>query len=259
MDAEHLGGGGTVVPALLEHGLRGAGARPARGIARRANRRRPRRRWICCRVQSASRSPELAGDGRGSSTPGGRRREMLGPEGPAAGDDRRVLDRVAQLADVARPGAGAEFVEQLRGEPGVGGIGEAGRRRKCSARAGMSSRRSRSGGTWIGKTLRRKYRSSRNWPAAMSSPSGRFVAASTRMSVGRGRESPTGVNDAVLDDPEQLHLEIGRDVAHLVEQHRPAAGQVEQPLPVLVRAGERPLADGRRARARPASGSMRRG
>ena len=57
----------------------------------------------------------------------------------------------------------------------------------------MSSRRSRSGGMWIGNTLRRKNRSSRNWPVAISSASGRFVAAMTRMSVGRGRASPTGV------------------------------------------------------------------
>ena len=57
----------------------------------------------------------------------------------------------------------------------------------------MSSRRSRSGGTWIGKTLSRKNRSSRNAPDVMRASSGRLVAARKRTLTGLGRASPTGV------------------------------------------------------------------
>ena len=52
--------------------------------------------------------------------------------------------------------------------------------RKWLASTGMSSLRSRRGGTWIGKTLSRKNRSSRNSPAAISS---------LKRTVGRGQET----------------------------------------------------------------------
>ena len=51
---------------------------------------------------------------------------MLRPDRLAAGDDGRVLDRVAQLADVAGPGPGAELVEDVAGELGVGHVRQAG-------------------------------------------------------------------------------------------------------------------------------------
>src|SRR3970282_89549 len=56
----------------------------------------------------------------------------------------------------------------------------ANRARKKSARTGMSSGRSRSGGTRIGKTERRKKRALRNLPAATSSSSALFVAQMIR-------------------------------------------------------------------------------
>ena len=43
---------------------------------------------------------------------------------------------------------------------------------------------------------------------------------------------------AVLDDAQELHLEVRRDVADLIQQHRSAAGQLEEPFLVLDRAGE---------------------
>ena len=46
---------------------------------------------------------------------------------------------------------------------------------------------------WIWNTLRRKNKSSRNSPVVISEPSGRLVAAMTRILVDRGRASPTGV------------------------------------------------------------------
>ncbi len=54
---------------------------------------------------------------------------------------------------------------------------------KCSTSTGTSSGRSRSGGTRIGITERRKYRSSRNSPFSISSSSRWLVAAITRTST----------------------------------------------------------------------------
>ena len=54
---------------------------------------------------------------------------------------------------------------------------------KWSASSGMSSWRSRSGGTKIGITFRRKYRSSRKRPARISACRSLLVAASTRAST----------------------------------------------------------------------------
>ena len=162
-------------------------------------------------------------------------REVLGADRLTAGDDGRVLDGVAQLADVAGPGPVAKLVEDVAGERACRHVRSRDCLRKWSARAGMSSRRSRSGGMWIWKTLRRKNRSSRNSPAAISEPSGRLVAAMTRMSVGRGRASPTGVTSRCSMARSSLTWTARGHVADLVQQHRAAAGELEQPFAVLAR------------------------
>ena len=132
-----------------------AGVLPATAPARRVH---PPPSGVICRGA-------LVDSRRGLLRSRSRAGKMLGPDVAAAGDDRRVLDGVAQLADVARPGPRHQLADHV-----VAQRDRARRpasrdcRRKCSARAGMSSRRSRSGGRWIGKTLRRKNRSSRNWP-----------------------------------------------------------------------------------------------
>jgi hypothetical protein len=43
---------------------------------------------------------------------------------------------------------------------------------------------------------------------------------------------------ALLEDAEELHLRVGRDVADLVEEDRAAVGQLEAAEPPLRRAGE---------------------
>ena len=45
---------------------------------------------------------------------------------------------------------------------------------------------------------------------------------------------------AVLDGPQELDLKCRRNVADLVQEHRPAVGQLEQAFSVLARPGERP-------------------
>ena len=77
--------------------------------------------------------------------------------------------------------------------------------------------------------------------------------------IGRGQKAnvdrpgasiPNRGHLAVLDGTQQLDLHSGRNVADLVEQHRPAVGQFEQPLAILDGPGERARADARTARAR---------
>src|SRR5213592_1321536 len=55
----------------------------------------------------------------------------------------------------------------------------------------MSSGRSRSGGMWIGRTLRRNSRSSRNWPCREAFARSLFVAAITRTSTVTGFSPPS--------------------------------------------------------------------
>ena len=67
----------------------------------------------------------------------------------------RPLDHVLELADVARPVVRLQAAPAPRREMPVTGfpICVANRARKCSASSGMSSRRSRSGGSATGMTL----------------------------------------------------------------------------------------------------------
>src|SRR5216117_3360420 len=62
---------------------------------------------------------------------------------------------------------------------------------KWCTNGGMSSGRSRSGGMWIGRTLRRNSRSSRNWPCWEAFARSLFVAAITRTSTVTGFSPPS--------------------------------------------------------------------
>ena len=224
----------------------GAVARPARGSDRRASCHRLRRedgrsvaasssasrrgeiRRPTIAVDASTRQRRPAGGARGRGSGRGRRSPRARSRCEARGHcPSRDARRRASIS------AGASRVSASPGRRAC--------RRKCSARAGMSSRRSRSGGRWIGKTLRRKNRSSRNRPVGHELAE-RPVRRGEDPDVGRPRP---GVADrregAVLDDPQELDLEVGRDVAQLVEQQGPAGGELEQARPVLVRPGERTL------------------
>ena len=76
--------------------------------------------------------------------------------GPPA-ENHGALDDVLQLAHVPGPGVGDQRRSIIRS--GIGGCACRACRRtsgtKCWTRSGMSSRRSRSGGRWIGNTLSR--------------------------------------------------------------------------------------------------------
>ena len=106
-------------------------------------------------------------------------------------------------------------------------------------RSGISSRRSRSGGRVMATTLRRKNRSSRNWPSA---------TALLEIAVGGGDDPDVDPDVvlaaepgelAVLQHLEQLRLQRKAHVADLVEEHRAVVGELELAGLVLDRAGER--------------------
>ena len=110
---------------------------------------------------------------------------------------------------------------------------------KCCASSGMSSRRSRSGGTSIGKMFSRKNRSARNVPAA-------HVVGQVAVGGGdhahvhaHGLRAADALELLLLQHAQQLHLRLERQVADLVEEDGAVVGQLEAALLLLHRAGER--------------------
>ena len=112
---------------------------------------------------------------------------------------------------------------------------------KCRTSAGMSSRRSRSGGTRIGMTLRRKYRSSRNVPFSIS---GFEILVRRRddadVHLDRPRR-PEPLDLPFLQHAQDLGLRLRAHVADFVEEDRAAVGLLELADLLLGRAGERAL------------------
>ena len=105
----------------------------------------------------------------------------------------------------------------------------------------MSSRRSRSGGTRIGITLSRKYRSSRNVPFSISCSRSLLVAAITRTSTLIVRADPSRSTSPSCSTRSTLACVFGAHVADFVEEDRAAVGLLELADLLLGRAGERAL------------------
>ena len=105
----------------------------------------------------------------------------------------------------------------------------------------MSSRRSLSGGTRIGITLRRKYRSSRKLPFSISSSRSLLVAAITRTSTLIVRAEPSRSTSPSCSTRSTLACVFGAHVADFVEEDRAAVRLLELADLFLGRAGERAL------------------
>ena len=104
----------------------------------------------------------------------------------------------------------------------------------------MSSRRSRSGGTVMTNAPRRKYRSSRNVPAATAA---RQIAVGRRHDPGVDLDRAFGTHTAdfaLLKGAQQLRLHRRRHLANFVQKQRPVAGDLEQAGLVPHGTGERP-------------------
>ena len=105
----------------------------------------------------------------------------------------------------------------------------------------MSSGRSRSGGTWIGITASRKYRSSRKCPFSISSSRFLLVAAITRTSTLIVRAEPSRSTSPSCSTRSTLACVFGAHVADFVEEDRAAVGLLELADLLLGGAGERPF------------------
>ena len=114
-------------PRIPRGWLAGSAARRAGGTVRRASHPPRRALETPAAPKSASSPPISLGFDAGAGSRVRRdRREVLGPDRLAAGDDGRVLDGVAQLADVAGPGPCRSSVEDVAGELSVRHGGQAG-------------------------------------------------------------------------------------------------------------------------------------
>ena len=98
---------------------------------------------------------------------------------------------------------------------------------KCAASAGMSRRRSRSGGSRMGNTLMRYQRSSRKVPGGTISSRKRWVAATMRTLTLMGCCPPTRSRVPSCSTRKQAHLGRQRQLADLVEKERAAVGALE--------------------------------
>ncbi len=156
--------------------------------------------------------------------------------------DDRPLDDVLQLADVARP---VPSLERVHHASGMDGTGRPSRRAhcwaKCSASAGMSSTRSRSGGIRDRKDVE---------AVVQIAPERSVLDHALEIAVRRRHDahihalSPRAAKAlelALLQDAQQLGLHFHRDVADLVEEQRAAVRQLEPARPARDRARERAL------------------
>ena len=110
---------------------------------------------------------------------------------------------------------------------------------KCSASRMMSSPRSRSGGTRMGMTLRRKYRSSRKPPLPnlfdellVRRRDHAHVHADARLPADR-------LDDLLLKRSQHLRLRLQAHVADFVQEQRAAGRRLELAAPIGDGAGER--------------------
>ena len=206
VEPEQLGGA-VLVPLGLLEGLDGSGRL----------RSRPRRRGSESPVEGTCGAD--GGDGRRlrGSTPAGRSRGS--PRRRTRVTTRRSI-RFSSSRTLPGQSVAAEQVERLLREalhrrapcPGWRCPGSAGRAGGCLRG------RSRSGGTSMGITFRRKKRSSRKRCSRIACSRFWLVAAMTRTSTVTVFEEPTGSKVLVLEDAQQLHLQVGAHVADLVEE-----------------------------------------
>ena len=129
---------------------------------------------------------------------------------------------------------------------------------KCATSRGMSSLRSRSGGTEHGHDVQAVEEVLAEAPGrdlGLDVPVGRRQHAHVdldRLLAADALELP------LLQHAQQLELQRRRHVADLVEEQRPLVGQLEAPELALDRAGERALLVAEQLATRAASRSARR-
>ena len=146
------------------------------------------------------------------------------------------LERVLELAHVARPGV----LEERPQRAPAGGTRSACRARrlkratKCSTSSGRSSRRSRSGGSWIGEHAQPvvEVAPERAAPRPCAQRS-RLTAATTRTSTRRSALPPSGRTSRSWTTRRSFAWSDERQVLDLVEEERAAVGELEHAGPLL--------------------------
>ena len=187
-------------------------------------------------TSSSGMSSRLGAAGRPAAEPQVRGADRV----PGAISTARSM-RVIELAHVARPGVVRERLDRLGLEAAraASGTGRRSAARKCSASGGMSSRRSRSGGSRISMVLSRKSRSSRNRPAATSAARSALVAERMRTSIlPRARGAHPLELAASRARGAAWPAAGAASVADLVQQQGAAVGQLEAADAVGARVGE---------------------
>ena len=166
-------------------------------------------------------------------------RQVLGLERLAAAHGDRELERVLELADVARPVIGEQ------GPHGVGGELEG---PPCPA-AHVREQQARDGLDVLAPRPERRELDGKDAQPVVEVLAERSLRNGLAQVAVGGRDDPGAspawlvVPDALvgvlLQDAQQLHLEVEREVAHLVQEQGAARGGLEPPRPVAGRAGER--------------------
>ena len=220
-DAEDLGGARLVLARVLER----QPDQPGLGfVDRHAGRQQHRRRRIV-----------LLGVGQ-------RRRQVRRLDQVAAGEDRRPLDHVAQLADVARPGV---VLEQAHGVL-VDALDRLAVARVELVQEGLDEERD------VFLALAQRRQLDGEDVQAVVEILAQLAAADGfgRIDVGRGDDPHVDLlllaaaeapELALLQHPQQLDLRRRHHLGDLVQEQRAAMGELETALPAFHRAGERAL------------------
>ena len=229
-------------------------APPAAGLERGADARRVDRVGLGRARRSsggaaAPGAPRRGRRGRRARRPPRRAGPRAGSSGPCT---RRPRTRARSRARARCPATSARGARAAR--------------RARSAARGPAARRRARGGTWRAARCPRAARAaagSRSAPRAGGSRGPRgsgpsatarrrstLVAAMMRTSLVPRLALAHALERALLQHAQQLHLQVQRQVADLVEEERAAGGQLEAPRAVAHRAGEGARGRGRRARSR---------
>ncbi len=145
----------------------------------------------------------------------------------ALGEQHRALDRVAQLADIARHGARLASRSIAAGATPLNPLPELAALHTSTVEVDESGGhlpgRWRSGGSTMRhhvQPVAQVFDRKRPAPHLFVQVRG-FVAATTRTSTRISAEPPTRLNAALPEEAEQLRLEQRHHLADLIEKHRP--------------------------------------
>ncbi len=160
----------------------------------------------------------------------------------AAGQHDHLLDRVAQLADVARPGVGAEHVDRFGGEPL--------HRFPVPDAELLQEEIAQGGDVAVPLGQRRHVDVDDIQPVEQILAELSLADHLVQIAIGGGNQAdvdgnrlgaPHALELPLLDHAEQLHLDGVVDLADLVQKQRAADGHLEAPLAARIGAREGPL------------------